>query len=369
MHIEKAGPEHSEELNQFLETHILHGDFDFSFIRKDNYFAKLKLRSEEHETYFIRNKNQKIAACASLVFEESYIAGELQKICWLLDFRIGPDRKCSLLWIDNFFTQLFESAKNQGCKHIFSVIFKDEKHNLASLIRPRTRKRHIPQFLHMKNFKMLSIHGKLPSFQAILSSIRIKKLNENRLEELCLYLNTHSNQRLLGVKFSPDLLQKRLDEWPGFTKENFFVCYDKKKNIVGCYALWDPSPIQEIKIHQHNSYSQNFYYITKFLSLFGLARPPARPGKAFDFYHMTHLYCDNSDIFELMLHHAFFRTKKKALVYPQFEDHLIQLPPKQFLHQSLDFGLYTILPNGENPEQSLKQNPFAPPPDLEIWSI
>lgn len=369
MNLELAGPQHSDEINAFLETHVLHGDFDFSFIRKGDYFAKLKLRSEEHQTYFLRNKKGKIAACASLVFEECFVGGEKQKVCWLIDLRVGPDRRSSLFWMESFFTKLFEAARAKKCQHIFSVIFKDEKHNLGSLIRPQAKKRHMPQFLHMRNFKMLSIHGKLPNLGNLLSSIKIRRLNTNRLEELCLYLNSQSNQRLLGSEFTPDLIQKRLDEWPGFLKENFFVCYDKKKNIVGCYALWDSSPIQKIKLHQHHSHSQNFYYITKMLSLFGLARPMAKPGQNLDFYFMTHLYCDNSDIFELMLHHAFMRTRKKFLVYPQFEDHLIQLPPKQFLHQSLDFALYTILPHGENPKQSLRQNPFAPPPDLEIWSI
>lgn len=369
MKIERADASHSDEINAFLATHVLHGDFNFSIERNSGYFDKLKLTSDEYETYFIRNARGKISACASLVFENSFIEGELKKICWLIDLRIGPDRKSSLFWIRHFFSLMFDRAQAHEADHIFSIVFKDAKHNLTSLIRPRKRHAHIPQFLHMKNFQMLSIHGKLPSLQNILSSIKIRPLNTNSLEELSLYLKSKSQNRLLGTDYTPELLLERLEKWPGFRKENFFVCTDKRKNIVGCYALWDGSPIQKLKLLDHGPHSRNFFYITKLLSLFGLARPMVGPGQSLDFYHMTHLYCDNSDIFELILHHAFFRTKKKYLVYPQFEDHIIQLPPKQFLHQNLDFALYTILPHGKAPSDKLRQNPFADPPDLGLWGI
>jgi hypothetical protein len=369
MEIVRATEKDAKELSEFVNSYVLHGDFSFQFVRSPSYFDKFKLRSDDFETYLLRGADNKIAASGSLVFENTYINGQQQKICWLVDLRIGSDRKAALHWVDHFFQILFERSRTNGCKHIFSVIFKDQKHNLASLIRPQSRKRQIPQFLHMKNFEMVSIHAKLPSFQSILSSIKIRRLNPNRLEELCLYLNQKTENRLFGTPFSPDLISKRLKEWPGFLQKNFFVCYDRRKNIVGCYALWDAKKIQELKLIEHGPHSRNFYYATKFLSLFGLARPMAKNSGLLDFYYMTHLYCDNSDIFERMLHHAFFRTRKKFLVYPQFEDHYVQLPPKQFMHQNLNFALYTILPHGESPDPELRQKPFSPPPDLEPWCI
>ncbi|MEC9283027.1 MAG: hypothetical protein VX642_09955 [Bdellovibrionota bacterium] len=369
MELIKAKAEHNLELIEFLGSQSIRGEIELRFMRENDFSTKLDLLGNEHETYFIRDEKQKVSACASLFFEDVYIDSEVQKVCWITDLRIGESKKASYHWMTRFFNKVFARAEALGAEHIFTTIFKEDRESINSLTRPRKRNRDLPQFLHMRNFDLVSLHGKLPGSRPLLTGIKIKKMNPNRLEELSQYLNSHSRHRVLGKIYTPEILAHRLESWNNFHEENFYICLDKRDRIVGSFALWDTSSFEKMQLINMNDRARNFYHITKLLSLFGLARPLPKIGNCLNFNYLTHLYCDNSDIFEKMIHFAFRRSKGKFLIYPQFEDHYIQLPPKRFLHQNLSFALYTILPQGERPSEKLRQKPFSPPPDIDIFSL
>ncbi|MAF90694.1 MAG: hypothetical protein CL674_05410 [Bdellovibrionaceae bacterium] len=369
MELLKASEKHNQELIQFLGSQSIRGEIELRFMREEDFGVKLKLLGNEHETYFIRDENDQISACASLFFEDVFIDSEIVKVCWITDLRIGDSKKASYHWMTRFFNKVFERASTLGAQHIFTTIFKEDRESINSLTRPRKRNRELPQFLHMRNFDLVSLHAKLPGSRPLLTGIKIKKMNPNRLEELSQYLNSHSKHRVLGKIYSPENLATRLESWTNFHEENFYICLDKRDRIVGSFALWDTSAFEKMQLINMNDRARNFYHITKLLSLFGLARPLPKIGNCLNFNYLTHLYCDNSDIFEKMIHFAFRKSKSKFLIYPQFEDHYIQLPPKRFLHQNLSFALYTILPQGERPSEKLRQKPFSPPPDIDIFSL
>ena len=369
MQIVRADSSHDAALMDFFSQQSIRGEMELRFVRDKSFFKKLDMFCQQHATYISQDDAGTIMATASIFFEQVYIHGQEKKICWLTDLRIGANKKQAYQWLKDLFAQVFQDARTQGAEHIFSAVFREDRESLRSLTRPRARHESLPQFLHMKNFDLVSLHGKLPGSRPFLSGLQIENLNTNRLEELSQFLNSHTERRLLGKCYSPEILAHRLENWEAFHRENFFVCYDKNRRLVGSFALWDIASFEKIQVIALTEHAQNFYQLTRWLSFLGLARPLPRPGDFLQFSYLTHLYCNNSDIFEEIIHFAYSQNSGKALIYPQFEDHFIQLPPKKFLHQNLSFGLYTILPQGQRPSEQLRQSPFEDPPDINIYAL
>ena len=179
MELLKASEKHNQELIQFLGSQSIRGEIELRFMREEDFGVKLKLLGNEHETYFIRDENDQISACASLFFEDVFIDSEIVKVCWITDLRIGDSKKASYHWMTRFFNKVFERASTLGAQHIFTTIFKEDRESINSLTRPRKRNRELPQFLHMRNFDLVSLHAKLPGSRPLLTGIKIKK-NESQ---------------------------------------------------------------------------------------------------------------------------------------------------------------------------------------------
>lgn len=367
--LELAEKKDEAEIQEFFEAQDIVEGFRYHLKRPNGLFKSYDLHLGEYKCFVLRsNQDNNIYGMATLIFREAYIQNQLEKICWATDLLIANQRDAITHWSNILFPELIKHIKEMDVKYCFTSVSKANAKAFNSLIRPGGTRKNKPRYHLISNYSLVSIHGKKPSFiQNFLNGIKIKPLNINRLEELCMYLNSKSQQRLLGVHYTPDLLLEREKVWPEFHLQNFYVAYDSKQNIVGTYCLWNSKNVQKMILKSYSSKrAENFRDILRFLSWFKLARPLPKVNEEFEFQNITHLFSDNSDIFESLVHHAYNRANHQFLLYPQFEDHFMRLAPKDFLSNSISYGLYCIMEAHEQLPEELRLNHYAPPPELEV---
>ncbi|MFK8139096.1 MAG: hypothetical protein AB8E15_12105 [Bdellovibrionales bacterium] len=369
MKIVKANPSMDLKLRDFFYQNSIEGDISFTFQRSQSFFKNYEIQSNDFITFALIDQADEIHGCATLLFKNEYVGSKCVPAAWIVDQRVPKGQKAMYLWTTQLYEKVFEETKKRKAEHVFAVIYKENQKIVNSILRKKHDRTDLPTYHHVTDFQMISIHGRLPSLDSLLTSMKVKRLNPNRLEELCLYLNTHSKNRLFGVEYNPDLLAKRFESWPGFYIEDFYVVLDKKKNIQGCFHLWNAKKMQSLEITGITDFAKNFQRALKFLRLFKMAKPFPEVSEEVQFHYMTHMYADNNDIFELMIQNAYSQVNTSFLLYPSFENFLTSLPPKRFLSHSLNFGIYQVVEKGKAPDYSLKPKPFSPPPDIEACFI
>lgn len=361
-----ASAQDSEDINQFYEKQVLPGPVDIKVSRPNDFFKLYNLQSKDNETVMLKNQDGGIDALASLIFRNAYIQGESSPITMVTDLRLSNSRNALKGWSLEFLQYLRASCQKRGSKYIFSVVspIEDQAYNL--LIRPRRVRSNTPRYVLVKNFSVVSIHGKVPLYST-LNSIRIHRPSLKDYSGLLQYLQDRSVDRLMAFEYSDLLLAERFKTWPRFSLDNFLVAKNHDSEIVGCVAPWSTESIHDYSIHQYKGFSASIKSALSWGALFGVTHRLPKEKQKMKFKFLTHLYADNPDIFESLLHHAFMEcAKDEFLVYPHFEDDLNYRPPTSLLCTKVPLALYCVLPPEDPIPSFLPLSKWKAPPELEL---
>lgn len=370
MNIRLANNNDNQELKNFFNKHSLIADIEYQLLRSGNFLDRYSLNSQASETHILTDNKQNISGMMSLLHKKAYLSGKIENVSWLTDMRLGNSREAILHWAKNYADILNDFKKRSQSEAIFTVLSQSDQASLNFLIRPRLVRKNMPRYHLVRPFRWTNVHGKLPFSPQSLKHLKVRSIEESDLEKLSIFLNTKSKERILGTHYTPELLQFRLLNWPGFNKEMFYIAEDKQKNIVGCYALWDSHHTQQVKIVQYNEFSDGVRQAINALSYLKLTKalPPANSFA--NFCIMSHFYSNNADIFLRLIEHALEKSSHKHFVsFCHFGGDLISKLPRYFLASEVHFGLYSILNQNERLHPALHFSQTAPAPELDLALI
>lgn len=186
------------------------------------------------------------------------------------------------------------------------------------------------------------------------------------ISPLARYLQQATAERSLRFHYDEAMITERLARWPGAKLEDFLIALDPQGNIVGCVFPWSSEKVCRYVPVDYHGLAETVRQLVMAGRFLGLTRPLPASGRPYDFKYLTMLNVKNPEVFYALLWHAYERNSRSFLVYPYFLDHLITLPPRWFIHSEMPFGIYTLLPPGEQLPTYLHPQPLKPPPDLEL---
>lgn len=370
MRIEIAKPSDDAELKSFFESFHLLGPINLRVQRPQSYFNYYRLQSEDFETYILRDSKNKIQGCGTLIFREGFLLGKYQKIGYATDLRISQNRAAIIGWARHFMPTIKSACKKRNTEYLFSILSENDLSIYNTLIRPRARRRNLPIYTLLRKFDIVTLFGHFPLYYHKLNSIKINRGDSADIEALADYLRKKSAKHPLAFSYSPELLHKRFQSWPGLRIDSFLIAKDKRGQIVGCTAPWSTSSVQRLFAEKYEGFAESTRTALKIGSWFGLSSklPPTTEEIQTEF--LTHLHADNADIFAVLLEHAYAeRAPNAVLVYPHFHSYPKTLPPKVFFHSTSKASLYMFKPSQEDIPQELLHAPMEYPPELELCLI
>jgi hypothetical protein len=366
--IERAGPQDDAALKEFYTQSVLHGSVDVKVQRTGNFFDQYKLQSNDFHTYILKTPKEKIVGLATILFREGLLNEEMHAIGYCTDLRIAPSRTAILEWTDHFSPLLEQLSIEKKCDYFFSAIAQYQGRAYNALVRPRSVRRQIPRYYQLGRFEIVSVLGRLPIAPPRLKTITIRRAEANKdFEALARFLAKKTSGRLLSVKYTADLLNQRIQTWPGLSERSFLLALDQKQNIIGCVAPWDGSQVQKFLVEKYNGFGSTLRKGLNFISMTGLTSKLPREGGPLDFYYLTHFYADNPDIFYSLLFDAYeWARPKRFLVYSHFTVDPTTRPPRSFVTATVPFSLYTVLTHTTELPDFLRMPKVRRAPDFEL---
>lgn len=363
-----ASEEHSSQIKEFFERMHLPGAIDFSIRRHGSFFDQYRLLSDDFETALLMDENNQISGMASLIFREGWVLGEKQIWGYATDLRIAPNRKAITQWSQHFLPVLEKACAARNCRFVFSAVEQHENQAYNALIRPTSHgRRKLPRYHLVNRFRVVTLHGRKPFSTRSLPSIQLEPLEIKHLDRLCTYLRERAASRPLADRHTPERFLARLQRWPGLELKDIRIATDRSGRVLGCAGLWNSSHVQQFIPQTYHGTAHTLHQSLWLASLVGLARPTPPPEKPMPLRFLTHLACDNAEVFHRLVDDAFDRLgPKEILSYGHFKGHWRTLPPESFIASSIPFGLYMVMaPHAKVPDWPTP-GMHALPPEFEM---
>ncbi len=367
MKLFRATQQDDEDLKRFFGEQVVPGIYNYRVTRPNSFFDQYKLTTDDHQTFLLRDDDQKIQAMASILFRKGYVNAQEQTVGYVTDLRVSGSRKATLSWGKEFVPVMESEIDKRNCQFIFSDLEQYESKAYNTLLRRRSRLSRMPRYHLFRKFNIIVIYGKAFFADPLLRSIKIDYGRTEDAEAISRYLMEKSVRRPLRFNLSVEELERRCREWPNFSIQNFIVARNQDGKIIGCMAPWNNRDVQRVIADKYHHKSFQVYSTSRTLSALRLARPLPKPGDPFKVKHITHAAYDNPDIFNSLLTRAFDDcSNQELLIYPNYYGDYATRPPASFVHVKIPYGFYTLLENQKTLPRYLHPNPFTKAPDFQF---
>jgi hypothetical protein len=218
---------------------------------------------------------------------------------------------------------------------------------------------------------LTTLHGIYPWAKTPLEGISIDHAKSTDIGELTNYLNKKSQNQIFHTEWRVHTLFERIKRWKSLKLEDFLIARSIDGQIIGCLAPWGGQHVEHLVPVEYSRIAENFRQFLKFGKYLGISRPIVKSSKksgkanALPITYLTHLQCDNHDIFSSLIYRAWQEAgPHQFLAYLNFTDDFHLKPPEHWIAVQADWALYSLLP----PDEQLY--PFLSPfqqlsPELE----
>ncbi|MGU7772320.1 hypothetical protein ACV229_19375 [Burkholderia sp. MR1-5-21] len=320
------------------------------FDRAPDYFALHRCHSDDYRTWLAEGDAGQVKGMASLVVRDGYLAGNAQRIAYLGDLRIAPDRHLSRTWTGYVRDRLAELAAHDGVHHTYCCVIRDNRLATQSLF--GTGKPDRLGFRHWRGYSNVSIYARRPAARRI-DPVTVTNASAADADALRAFLDRESRAQPFGCIFTRAEFERRLCTWPDFGIESFLVARDAERRIVGCVAPWDAGRIKRIVLErlpwQLGALRRGINAVAPLLG-----RPPiAAPGHALRDIYLTHLQVSRRDpsVAQALLDTAWQRLRSRyALIQLCLYDHdPLWSALRGYRYTALPMDLYTLSAPGVPP--------------------
>ena len=229
MKLVKATDLDNEQLLSFYANSEVQGSINLKLRRMFNFFNQYRLRSEDYVTYLLLNKKDQIEAMATLLYQQAWLQGEKQNICYATDLRVSKSRRAILQWSQHFLPVLEEEREKRNCKYSFSVLANSQRQAYNALIRPRNLRRQMPRYYQYRRFHLTSLHGLKPFHRPPLPGIQVQQATEMDMDALAEFITKSSRNKPLHYYHEPSDFKKAIERWRDLYLENFLVAKDHRR--------------------------------------------------------------------------------------------------------------------------------------------
>lgn len=233
------------------------GAFNIQFKKAPNYFTFLKYEAPKHFVLFIENDDGVPEGMAALALRPSYLDGRIQWVGHWSDLRFvrGRDRQSRFDWKE-FMAAVCDRGHEVDEWHecrlwLGSFVMANERARAAFTAQDTPF-----DISHVASYQMVNLLAHRPFGRRKLRrnrgalDVQVSRATAADRAPLGEFLDLQNQARAFGYVFSGehDELTRRLEQWDGFSLEDFFIARDQAGDIIGCFAPWDLSAGRRIVV-------------------------------------------------------------------------------------------------------------------------
>lgn len=334
-------------------------DLDLGVERSPDFFRLYDLEhAKEDQFVWTAQRGMEVFGVASFLARDAYLEGRPRRVAYVTDLRVQPGHGASKLIGENYNRLLKQVMYEADVEAAYTVVFDSNRRAVRALVEPSETYVDRPRYLPIRRFTIRSVqfaHRPLP-FRRLMrgGALRVRRATSRDLDFIIATLAEDHREREMGYVFEDGLLERRLQTWPDFEVENFFIAEDRTGAPKGFAATWDPQGVKRYRVFGYDGGMRSLKrFYDPAAKLLG-GRPLPNAGELMPYFYLTHVCVPSNDpavlaalVDEIYAAHA----GEGYCFFTVYEPEGDPLAPalKGYVTNGLPSTLYEVVPGGASP--------------------
>ncbi len=140
-----------------------------------------------------------------------------------------------------------DGLEDFGCELMYTAVITSNKAAVGALVQRSSKYPDKPFYALVRAFTILSVQF-TKRRKPLASDFVVRRARAEDIPAIVARLADDHAARPFGYLFDEELLRFRLDAWPEFGIENFFLAFDQGGRLVGVTAPWDAFALKRFRV-------------------------------------------------------------------------------------------------------------------------
>jgi len=276
----------------FRET-PMKSDVDVVFERDPDFFTLYDMQRGQAFPYVCEDAEAKsIEALGTIQFRDAFIEKKKQSVAYLGDLRMTRRVRGGDFLQKYFSVELKKAFEREKCEVGLTAILRKNVAAKFALVRRRKSQPNAPFYKKVRGYSITNVYVLRP--KKLKSKLLVRRATHDDLAAIKLTLSDDHKARAFGYDFSGDLLEHRLQKWPGLSLNDFFLAF-KDDELVGLCAPYDTQAFKRLRVLSYEGELGKTRRLVNATRLFTGAFALPKEGACFSYKTLTHLYVKHQD--------------------------------------------------------------------------
>lgn len=240
-----ATPEDNAQLLEVFGDVPMRGELILTTERSPAFFALYDIQDVE-ALCTVYERDGEILAMGSFLIRPGFVRGQLCTVCYLGDLRVRSE---GAGLISRFYGDVFTYIQSRwDVDHFYTGILASNAKALHALTRRSEKRQSQPQYDFFRGFDAAQIQfTRRPRTVAEMRHLKVRTATDADLPQIVAHLQQDHQQRPFGEDFGHGGFEHRLANWPGFSLEKTYLCFDEGV-LCGLCTAWDAAPLKRYRV-------------------------------------------------------------------------------------------------------------------------
>ncbi len=339
-----ARREDNARLCEIFKAVSMKADLHLTVERDPDFFALYDLQEVEQRV-ITWTVDGAIEGVACILGRECWLDGKRTPTAYLGDLRYTRRIRGGTV-LGKFYGPLFDKwSADLGCELMLTAVILSNRAAVKALIERSERFPTKPVYTLVREFTIQNVQFTARR-KPLATRFSVRRAREADIPAIAARLAEDHRGRVFGYVFSEALLRARLERWPDFGIDSFFLAFDGER-LVGLTAPWDAHAVKRFRVMgYHNKMRWLKRAYNAYAWLRGFERLPPVGGE-FRYFYLTHtsVVGEDPEVMASLLdavYRAFWGKGYHFFSSCVLEGDPLAAPYRRYRCEGLPAGLYAV---------------------------
>lgn len=293
--IRLARRDEREELAAVYASVTMDADLKLAVERDPDFFALYDMEHEPNDQHVVAFEREgRVAGVSALLGREAYVRGERIHTAYSTDTRFTSAIRGGRVLGPAIAGCFSDGAERLRAELMHMILFDGNKAAYKAFVARDPRFPNKPLCRPLRSFAITNVLLAHPR-PIRKTPFTVTRGTPGEMEEVLAFLEADQRTRPFGDVLCEGRFARRLERWPGFSAENFYLARSARGTLVGCFAPWDAHPVKRYRVLEYRGSMKAVKLGYGLASKVLRSTPLPEPGELLRYVYATHLCVPSHD--------------------------------------------------------------------------
>ena len=293
--VRQARRDEAASLAEVFDKVTMDADLKIATERGPDFFALYDMEHDPAEQHVLAiERAGRVEGVASFLGREAWLDGRRVRTAYMTDLRFTSAIRGGSVLGSGFGRQFARAGEQLGVDLFHTLVFDGNPAAKKALVDRDARYPDKPLYRPLRSFVVTSVLLAHPR-PIRKTPYVVTRGTAKDVDELLAFLEADQRTRPFGDVLHEGRFTRRLERWPGFSPESFYLARSARGTLVGCFAPWDAHAVKRYRVLSYRGSMKGVKLGYGLLSKVLGSTPLPDPGELLRYLYATHLCVPSHD--------------------------------------------------------------------------